>query len=301
MEVTYEAVPNPEELVGQVTAHRDFDARLEPLPEPFNITRHMITSRKNSHLKTIRRLRRSKGKEALLEGPHLILEALAASRGLRSILATRNFLESSLGRRLASSLPMRPLLVDDRLLAEVTDTDSPRGIVAVADLAHLSPSELPLTKNGTYVYVEGLQDPGNLGAVVRAAEASGATAACLSPGSAHPNHPRALRASAGSLLRFPVAVAGSASDLSKRLAPLRPTWAALVPRGGHDISTTLLEGCVVLALGTEGSGLTQDLRRRAELELTIPLQPPVESLNAAVAAAVALFELRRQRAPNPRT
>ncbi len=254
----------------------------------------MITSRNNAQLKTIRRLRRSKDDQALLEGPHLILEALAAGLPLRSILATRGFLESSSGRRLATRLPMRPLPVEDRLLAEVTDSDSPRGIVAVVRIPPLSVSELPLDEDGTYVYLEGLQDPGNFGAVVRAAEAAGATAACLSPGSVHPNHPRALRASAGSLLRFPVAVAGDRA-LSDRLAPLRPTWAALVPRGGRDVFAAALSGCVVLALGTEGSGLTAEIRRQADLELTIPLQPPVESLNAAVAAAVALFELRRGR------
>ncbi len=255
----------------------------------------MITSRKNSYLKTIRRLRRSKGDHALLEGPHLIGEALAAGYGLRSVLATRDFLESSSGRRLAPLLPMHPLEIDDRLLAEVTDSDSPRGIVAVARVTRPAAPELPLADSGTYVYAEGLQDPGNLGALVRTTEASGATAVCLSPGSVHPNHPRALRASAGSLLRLPVVIACAADALADRLGPLAPTWAALVPRGGRDLSTLSLQGCVVLALGAEGSGLTAEVRRHADVELTIPLQPPVESLNVAVAAAVALFELRRQR------
>ncbi len=255
----------------------------------------MITSRKNAHLKTIRRLGRSKDDRALLEGPHLIAEALAAGYELHVVLATRRFLESAPGRRLAPRLPLRPLEIEDRLLAEVTDSDSPRGIVAVARLPHPSASELPLAEGGTYVYVEGLQDPGNLGALVRAAEASGAAAVALSPGSVHSNHPRALRASAGSLLRLPVAGGCSAAALDQRLESLAPTWAALVPAGGQDLFGADLEGCVVLALGAEGPGLTPELQQRADLALTIPLQPPVESLNAAVAAAVALFELRRQR------
>ncbi len=255
----------------------------------------MITSRKNAHLKTIRRLKRSKGAGALLEGPHLIAETLAAGHELRSVLATRAFLESGPGRDLAPRLPLRPLEIEDRLLAEVTDSDSPRGIVAVATLPHPPVSGLPLVENGTYLYVEGLQDPGNLGALVRATEAAGATAIGLSPGSVHPNHPRALRASAGSLLRLPVATGASAGALADRLAPLAPTWAALVPRGGQDLFTAHLEGSVVLALGAEGPGLTPELHQRADVELTIPLQPPVESLNATVAAAIVLFELRRQR------
>ncbi len=295
VEIAQEAVANPEQLVGKIAPYGHINAGLEPLPEPFNILCHMITSRKNSHLKTIRRLGRSKGDHALLEGPHLIGEALEAGHELRSVLATPRFLESTPGRRLVPRLPLQPLEIDERLLAEVTDSDSPRGIVAVARLPHPSASELPLAENGTYLYVEGLQDPGNLGALVRVAEASGVTAVCLSPGSVLPNHPRALRASAGSLLRLPVAASGSAVDLADRLAPLDPTWAALVARGGRNLFSAHLAGCVVLALGAEGAGLTPELQRRADLELTIPLQPPVESLNAAVAAAVALFELRRRR------
>ncbi len=255
----------------------------------------MITSRQNAHLKTIRRLGRSKDDRALLEGPHLVAEAVAAGHELGSVLATRRFLESAPGRRLAPRLPLHPLEIDERLLAEVTDSDSPRGIVAVARLPHPPVSELPRVEDGTYLYVEGLQDPGNLGALARAAEASGATAVALSPGSVHPNHPRALRASAGSLLRLPVATGATAGALSDRLAPLAPTWAALVPRGGRNLFEMRLKGCVVLALGAEGPGLTPEVQRHASLDLTIPLQPPVESLNATVAAAVALFELCRQR------
>ena len=255
----------------------------------------MISSRKNSHLKTIRRLRRSKGAEALLEGPHLIEEALSIGHEVRSVLATRKFLDSPPGQRLAPRFSREPLEVAPRLLEEVTDSDSPRGIVAIAHLPRPSASELVLARGGSYVYAEGLQDPGNLGALVRASEASGACAVCLSPGSVHPNHPRALRASAGSLLRLPVATAVTTQALADHLESLQPTWAALVAHGGQDLFDAPLEGCIILALGAEGSGLTPDLRHRAHLELTIPLTPPVESLNVTVAAAIALFEIRRRQ------
>lgn len=296
VEITDESVPNAQQLVGQITTHSYADSRLEPLPEAFNITRHMITSRNNWQLKIIRRLKRSKGEDALLEGPHLIQEAVTAGLSLRSVLATNEFLASPAGRRLAPYLPIRPLEIERRLLEEVADSDSPRGIVAVAHLARPRAQDLPQDPNGTYLYAEGLQDPGNLGAVVRAAEGSGATAVCLSPGSVHPNHPRALRASAGSLLRLPVAV-DDAERLADHLQPLRPTWAALIPRGGQDVFQTSIDGCRILALGAEGSGLTSETHRRADIELTIPLEAPVESLNAAVAAAITLFQLRRPTQP----
>ncbi len=254
----------------------------------------MITSRKNSHLKTILRLRRSKGDLALLEGPHLIQEALASRFELSILLATQDFLESDQGFQLERSLPFAPLLIKPSLLAEITDSDSPRGIVAVTRIARPRTADLVVTPNDVFVYAELLQDPGNVGAVVRTAEASGASAVCLGPGSAHPNHPRALRASAGSLLRLPVVPGCEATELTSHLAPFEPRWLALTTRGGQNLFEAQLNGCLVLAIGAEGQGLSDRARQLADCELTIPLRAPVESLNVAAAAAVALFEIARR-------
>ncbi|MFY9823380.1 MAG: RNA methyltransferase, partial [Thermoanaerobaculia bacterium] len=116
-----------------------------------------------------------------------------------------------------------------------------------------------------------------------------------SPGCVHPNHPRALRASAGSLLRLPVAVNAEPDDLDRRLASVHPRWAALVPRDGADLYRADLAGTLVLAVGAEGPGLSAAVIARTSLRLTIPMEPAVESLNATVAAALVLFELRRRR------
>jgi TrmH family RNA methyltransferase len=126
------------------------------------------------------------------------------------------------------------------------------------------------------------------------AEAAGAAGLALAAGSVHPNHPRALRGSAGSLLRLPVALGVTPEALEHHLSPAAPLWAALVPRGGTDLYAAPLLGTLILALGAEGPGLSPPLQSRADLRLTNPLQPPVESLNAVVAAALVLFEIRRQ-------
>ena len=254
----------------------------------------VITSRQNQRLKDIRRLRRSKGERALLEGPHLVEEALASGLLLEEVLATPSFLETGEGRRLARSLPVAPLEVSPEALEDLTDADSPRGVLAVARLPRSGVGSLPIHPGRPYLYLDGLQDPGNLGALARVAEAAGAAALVLSPGCAHPNHPRALRASAGSLLRLPVAVGAGPEDLDSRLAPARPRWAALVPRDGESLYRAALDGTLVLAVGAEGPGLSPGLLDRARLRLTIPMEPPVESLNATVAAALVLFEVRRR-------
>jgi TrmH family RNA methyltransferase len=281
----------------------------------------MIVSRQNRTLKDIRRLRRSKGERALLEGPHLLAAALAAALPIETVVATAEFLASPAGRDLAAGLPCRVLTVEPRLLDELADSDSPRGLLAVARLPRGGVDALPARPGGTYLYVEGLQDPGNLGALARVAEAAGAAGMALSAGTVHPNHPRALRASAGSLLRLPVGVgvepglldrhlrgsldpAGELGARGERRAhgshgvhPKAPRWVALVPRGGtdlYDAARDALGGTIVLALGSEGPGVSPALLARAAIRITIPVAPAVESLNATVAAALTLFELRRR-------
>ncbi|HEY0510958.1 MAG TPA: RNA methyltransferase [Thermoanaerobaculia bacterium] len=245
-------------------------------------------------MKDIRRLRRSKGELALLEGPHLVEEALAAGILLEEALATPAFLDTPEGRRIARSLPVPPLEVSSDVLEDLTDADSPRGLLAVARLPRSGVGALPVVQGRPYLYLDGLQDPGNLGALARVAEAAGAAGLALSAGCVHPNHPRALRASAGSLLRLPVAVAAGPATLDARLAPVRPRWTALVPRDGENLYHARLDGTLVLAVGAEGSGLSPALLDRANLRLTIPMEPAVESLNATVAAALVLFEVRRR-------
>ena len=261
----------------------------------------MITSRHNQRLKDIRRLRRSKGDHALLEGPHLVEEAVAAGHDLETVLATPGWLETPEGLRLVRHLPVPPLEIEAGLLEELTDSDSPRGVLAVARLPRSGVGSLPVRDGGVYLFLDGLQDPGNLGALARVAEGAGAAGLALSPGTAHPNHPRALRASAGSLLRLPVAVGAEAGALDRHLASVKPQWMALVPRDGEDLWQAPLEGTLVLALGAEGPGLSPALAERAGLRLTISIEPPVESLNATVAAALVLFEVRRRRVLIPRS
>src|SRR6185295_789447 len=261
----------------------------------------MITSRQNQRLKDIRRLRRSKGELALLEGPHLVAAALAAGIAVEEILATPAFLDAAAGRRLAPAFPVAPLEVSPDVLADLTDADSPRGLLAVARLPRRGVEALTVLAGRPYLYLDGLQDPGNLGALARVAEAAGAAGVALSPGCAHPNHPRALRASAGSLLRLAVAVGAEPEALERHLAGARPLWAALVPRDGEDLYRASLAGTLVLAVGAEGPGLSAALLARIGLRLTIPMEPPVESLNATVAAALVLFEARRRSATRPKT
>lgn len=248
-------------------------------------------SRQNRKLKDIRGLRRCKGDRALLEGPHLVAEALASGVPLETVLVTPDFLADEGQRELLACLPEPPAEVDPALFAELGDADSPQGILAVGRLPERGVEAIPADAS-LVVYVDGLQDPGNLGAVARVAEAAGADALALAPGSAHGNHPRALRGSAGSLLRLPVASRVDPEAVAARLPGL--PWAALATRGGTPLWEAPLPHRLVLVLGAE-TGLSAAVAERASIALTIPLAPPVESLNAAVAAGIVLFEIVRRR------
>lgn len=258
----------------------------------------MIVSRQNQRLKDIRRLRRCKGDRAVLEGAHLVGEANALGLELETVLVTPRFAASSEGQGLRSTLADAPLEVAEALLDELCDADSPRGVLAVARLPRRGVEDLPRSEPGLYGFVDGLQDPGNLGALARSFEAAGATGLALSPGSVHPNHPRALRASAGSLLRLPVAIGAAIDEVDDRLAGLQARWVALAPRRGQNLWEAPLDGSLVLAVGSEGAGLSDVVERRAEIRISVPMQAPVESLNTTVAASLVLYEIaRRQRAP----
>ncbi|MCZ6726613.1 MAG: hypothetical protein O7A98_04585 [Acidobacteria bacterium] len=256
----------------------------------------MIVSRQNRLIKDIRRLRRSKGDRALLEGPHTVAAALAAGLDLEIVLATPEVAADPSVAVLLEPLGGLLQLVDADVLDSVADVDTPRGLVAVAVLPRRGVEALPRAPGGLYVYADGLQEPGNLGALARVAEAAGVAGLALAPGSAHPNHPRALRGSAGSLLRLPVAREVEPSALERRLEGLSPTWLALVPRDGSDLyATTLPESTLVLLLGGEGSGLSSAALLHSDLRVTLPMRAPVESLNVTVAAALVLYEIVRRR------
>lgn len=257
----------------------------------------MIESRNNETLKAIRRLRRRQGDQALLEGPHLVGEALDAGLPLESVLVSEPFAGSDAGRRLLARLPRPPLRVEADLLAGLADADSPRGCLAVARLPRLGVETVSAGSGGVHLYLDGVQDPGNLGALARVGEALAVRSLVLGPGCAHPNHPRALRASAGSLLRLPIAVGVTPDDLDRRLERHRPVWVALAAHGGSLPAPPAAAATpLVLALGAEGPGLSAAVERRADLRWTLPLAGPVESLNVTVAAALALWELRRHGA-----
>ena len=174
------------------------------------------------------------------------------------------------------------------MLERLADSKTPQHLLAVARRRDVPVSEI-LQRPGPVVFVFGVQDPGNLGAIVRVAEAAGGAGVLAAPGTADFFHPRAVRGSAGSVLRVPVSGRVSFEPFAASARESGRLVYGAVPTGGDDPFRAPLPAASVLVIGAEGTGLPAGAYRYLDRRVTIPMQPPVVSLNAAVAAALLLY------------
>jgi TrmH family RNA methyltransferase len=244
-----------------------------------------LLSDKNPLVKEVRKAARQGGLTsdgfALAEGPHLLEEALRSSSELGAILATE-----------AAAVPpgaKRVLRVADATFTSLATTDSPQGMLALVRPRVWSFDQL-LHGRALVIILDGIQDPGNAGAILRAAEAFGATGAVFLKGSVNPHNPKCMRASAGSIFRIPYVTGLSPEEL---LEVCRLPLHAADARATTVLSEARLAKPCAIIIGSEGRGVSPALAGRAT-GLRIPTTK-VESLNAAVAAGILLYEARRQR------
>ena len=234
----------------------------------------------------------------LLDGAHLVRDAAAAGITLLVAAVTPAALENDELQALVSDLGGRGvevMLVSAPVMDAISPVRSSSAIVALAERPALSTDACYDGAVPLVVVAVDVQDPGNVGAIVRVAEAAGGTGLVAAAGSASPFGWKALRGSMGSTLRLPV-VAGVTADEAVAIGRGRGCRiVAAVPRDGRSIFDADLAGPLVILIGGEGRGLPEPLVEAADERVTIPMQPPVESLNAAVTAALLLYEARRQR------
>ncbi|MDH4348846.1 MAG: RNA methyltransferase [Gemmatimonadota bacterium] len=250
--------------------------------------------------RTIRDLHRRRGRErrglALAEGIRLVEEALAAHVAIQGA-AVAPALETTprgaeLKRRLAEAgVPLEA--VTDAELVSLADTEHPQGVVAVVSPPAWKLDQIVVDPRAVVVVLDGVQDPGNVGAVCRTALAFGAAGVIALPGTADLWNPKALRGSMGALFRLP-ALHLEVEELADWTARHRvAVWAT--GSEGRPVSGAPVPGALALVLGNEGAGITPALAVRAAETVSIPLRGGVESLNVAVAAGILLHEVTRDR------
>ncbi len=218
------------------------------------------------------------------EGPKLLAEALKWDGGVESVIRAPGVPLPELPER------VRVVEVSDSLLSSVADTETPQGVVF---LCRMKPLDLPGKLEGSrYLVLDGVQDPGNVGTVWRTADAFGADGLILCNGCADPYNPKTVRATMGAVFRLPV----YESDLdtaAKRLKEANlPLYAAALREDTADVREIDLKRSAVI-IGSEGRGVSQRALELCDKTIKIPMRERCESLNAAVAAAVLLWEMAR--------
>jgi TrmH family RNA methyltransferase len=254
-----------------------------------------ITSAKNPLLKSVRRaiVRGTLTDEglAVAESFHLLEESLRSDCAVETVIASESIL-TAVTAHVRVLNGTRVFTVPDALFSQLSSTDSPQGVLALVRPPAWT-VEQALRGQSLVIVLDGVQEPGNAGAILRAAEAFGASGALFLKGTVSPFNPKAMRASAGSIFRLPCVCGLEESVVAAALEQKRITLFAALPAGGPEASSLDLAQKCAFVIGSEGRGVSAGITRRAR-----PIRIPttgVESLNAAVAAGILLYEARRQR------
>jgi TrmH family RNA methyltransferase len=185
--------------------------------------------------------------------------------------------------------------VSEAVFAKVAETEQPQGVLLIARQAAVPLNQLLSGANQLFVVVDGVQDPGNMGTLLRTADAAGADAVIVIEGSADPFSGKALRASMGSIFHLPLAIGTSHADLLAGFGQAKIRLLATALEAASCYLEADFHGSLAVVFGNEGKGVSTELLVCADQKLFIPIYGQAESLNVAAAAAVILYEAARQR------
>jgi len=263
----------------------------------------IVQSKQNSRLKELRAAlaRPGSGERRLagIEGPNLVAEAVRSGIELDTVFAAQGSERLLEGLRIPDKVEI--LVAPQALLNSALATETPRPIAALVKQPQWSWEQLVGLRRDTaplILVLAAVQDPGNLGTILRSAEAFGATGIVTLPGTVSAWNPKAVRASAGSVFRVPL-VAATAEEAIPRLHASGARIYATLSSRAEPANLVDWGAPAAIIIGNEGNGIPGSLVARADAAITIPCPGPVESLNAAVAASVLLYEAARQRAAQP--
>jgi len=256
----------------------------------------VVRSRENPQVKQLDALlRRKKAREEsglfVLEGTRLCLDAIQAGLHPHSVLLTPQALQKHPELGALTGAASQTTLLDENLAARISETATTQGVFAI--LPQPQPAAIKLNPQGRYMLLHMVRDPGNLGGILRTAAALGVDAAFLC-GCAELYSPKTLRASMGGVFRLPIAQPG---DIHTQIQSLRSAgldvYAAALQENAHPVSKLGQPGGKAIIIGNEGDGLPQGVVRECTASVVIPMQGGTQSLNAAMAAGILLWEMMK--------
>lgn len=260
-----------------------------------------ITSMKNPLIKEIKSLyrkkERMKSKSFIIEGIKIIEEAIENSYPIKNIVYTDKLLESKDGPEFFETIKnMEDLIyVPEKIFKEISDTESPQGVLAIASFSFGDMDKLKENQKPSLIFLDKLQDPGNMGTIIRSADAFNLDGIIITDGSVDPYNPKVVRATMGSIFRLPIYyIEDSLSGLN------------MLKEQGLKVYSTSLEGSLpiyemeykngfILVIGNESTGVSDEIYNLSDSLIRIPMPGKAESLNAGVAASIVMYEAMKQR------
>ena len=253
------------------------------------IFRHALSLKKKKY--------RDRYSEYLIEGPNLINEALKEGADIKALFIRPDRENDGSDSEIfeAEDLKGRTYVLSGTLFDELKDTETPQGMIAVVSVGDPGDIDHCLYKGGNCVVLDRLQDPGNIGTILRTADAAGFSLAIFVKGTADPYSSKVIRSAAGSLFRMPILWVEDYEELTVLLRKAGKKLVASAMEGEAAYYDADLSSDCAIVIGNEGNGVSEELLERADLIVRIPMAGNTESLNAAVAGGILMYErIRRQ-------
>ena len=264
---------------------------------------YTITSRDNKLIKHIKTLHQKKYREDegqfFVEGIKMVEEAIRQKADIVNIVTSIDILTKisggvELSERL-KEIKVHTDWVPESIFRFISDTETPQGVLAVIKKKCANEDEIIFVKNGTYILMDGVQDPGNVGTIIRTSDAAGIDGVILSKGCADIYNPKTLRSTMGSIFRIPIVEKADICAIAKAMKKqgIRVLISSLKAKCFHyDVD---YEGGIALVIGSESNGVGPEMAEMADLTVKIPMSGGAESLNASVAAGILIYEITRHK------
>lgn len=260
----------------------------------------LLTSRENPRVKRVAKLLSERAQREssglfVAEGVRLCMDAVTSGVVIREVYATKQALAKRPELENLTCVAAECYIISEPVAEKIADTKSPQGVFAVCVTPTHKPPEV-FTGRSRYLLLASLQDPGNVGAIIRAAEALGLDGVCISADCPELYAPKTLRASMGGVFRLPVWVAADMRDEIARLTACGLTvYAAALEENARRLGGFSFKGACAALLGNEGAGLNQDLVKACAETVTIPMTGRADSLGVAMAAGILAWEMSKDK------